>query len=274
VISSTDTKRRVVFVEFTSAQAATATKNKIEQLSSQPGYQSKRHTVSYTSPHTNPFRTLPKDAPTRNKDDANRPGAGGDFKHRNSNDRPQTGITGGGPNFPSTMNFGQNNMGGGMGGNFRGRGGMMNNNNSNNSRGNMNQNGFMGRGGMPGPNASPQPNFGMMNQPNGFANNMNGGMQFQGGFQGNRGGMNMGMRGGGVNRGGRGGFNGAMGNNMPMGQMGGMPMGGMGNPMGMGGNMGNPMGMGGPNPGDMSGGFNPMMGGGFNPMMGGGGGGE
>ncbi|KAF3917239.1 hypothetical protein AA313_de0200151 [Arthrobotrys entomopaga] len=266
----------VAFVEFTTTQGASATKAKIESFATQPGYQSKRHTVNYTQPHNNPFRTLPKDAPARNKDD-NR-GGPGNF-NRDKNHGPMGG------NFPSPANFAPqpNMMGNNMGGGFRGnRGGMMNRGNMGGGGGYMNRNGPGGGGGHMGggpPSGSPPQQFGMMNQP-GF-NNMGGGgggsgggMQFQGGggFQGNRGGgMGMGMRGGGPpNRGGRGGFN----NNMGM-PMGGMPNMGMTPPMG-GMNMGGgPMGgMGGG--GDMGGGnsgFNPMMGSGFNPMMGGGGGG-
>ncbi|KAF3921745.1 hypothetical protein ABW21_db0209626 [Orbilia brochopaga] len=273
----------VAFVEFTTTQAASATKNKIESFASHPGYQSKKHTVSYTQPHSNPFRTLPKDAPTRNKDDNRALGF-------NKDPRPHGPM---GNQFPSPANFAppSNMMGNNMGGGgFRNnnRGGMMNN------RGNMGGGGYMNRpnvgggghhnnhmGG--GPSGSPPPQFGMMNQPSGYNNNMNNpGMPFQGGggYNNNNrgGGMNMPMRGGGPpNRGGRGGFN----NNMPpMGPMGNMgpgmgmtpPMGGMNMGGPMGGMGGNPGGMGGNPGGDMTGGsstFNPMMGGGFNPMMGG-----
>ncbi|KAK6341868.1 hypothetical protein TWF730_001354 [Orbilia blumenaviensis] len=266
----------VAFVEFTTTQASSATKAKIESFATKPGYQSKHHTVNFTQPHSNPFRTLPKDAPARNKDD-NRSGPG-NFK----DNRPHGPM---GNNFPSPANFAPqsnmmgNNMGGGSG--YRGgRGGMMG------GRGNMGGGGgggYMNRnntgshmggsgGGGGGGSGSPPQQFGMMNQPGGFGNmggGGGGGMQFQGGgggFQGNRGGMNMGMRGGGPPNRGRGGFNNNMG--MPMGGM--APNMGMNPPMG-GMNMGGPMGnMGG---GDMSGGnsnFNPMMGSGFNPMMGGG----
>ncbi len=54
------------YVEFTSQQAATATKHYIEYAASEatgPGY--KKHTVIYSTPSLNPFRTLPKDAPAR-----------------------------------------------------------------------------------------------------------------------------------------------------------------------------------------------------------------
>ncbi|KAF3941343.1 hypothetical protein ABW19_dt0203804 [Dactylella cylindrospora] len=255
----------VAFVEFTTTQASSATKAMIESFAAQPGYQSKRHTVSYTSPNNNPFRTLPKDAPARNKDD-NR-GSGGFNK---GGDRPH-GPMGG--NFPSPANFApqSNMMGNNMGSGFRGNrgGGMMGN------RGNMGGGGgYMNRGGHMGggSSGSPPQQFGMMNPSGGFSNmgGGGGGMQFQGGgFGNNRGGMNMGMRGGGPPNRGRGGFN----NNM------GMPMGGMGPNMGMspqmgGMNMPGPMGMGGNPGGDMGGNnstFNPMMGGGFNPMMGSGG---
>ncbi|KAF3084946.1 hypothetical protein TWF225_006275 [Orbilia oligospora] len=278
----------VAFVEFTTTQASSATKAKIESFATQPGYQSKRHTVNFTQPHSNPFRTLPKDAPARNKDD-NRSGPG----NFNKDNRPHGPMSN---NFPSPANFApQSNMmgnnmggggGGGGGGGYRGgRGNMMGGGRGNmggsGGGGYMNRNNAGNHMGGGGGSGSPPQSFGMMNQPGGFGNmgggggGGGGGMQFQGGggggggggFQGNRGGMNMGMRGGGPPNRGRGGFN----NNM------GMPMGGMGPNMGMnppmgGMNMGGPMGnMGG---GDMSGGnsnFNPMMGSGFNPMMGGGG---
>ncbi|EPS36805.1 hypothetical protein H072_9572 [Dactylellina haptotyla CBS 200.50] len=274
----------VAFVEFTTTQASSATKAKIESFATQPGYQSKRHTVNYTQPHNNPFRTLPKDAPARNKDD-NR-GGSGNFNRDNKPHGPMgnNNFSGQTNNFAPQAGMMGNNSN--MGGGYRPRGGMMNNrgNMGGSGGGYMNRNGPGGHmgGGSGGSSGSPPQQFGMMNQPGGGFNNMGGGggtgggMQFQGGgggggggggFQGHRGGgMNMGMRGGGPpNRGGRGGFNNNMG--MPMGGMGGPNM-GMNPPMG-GMNMGGPMG----GNGDMSGGnsnFNPMMGSGFNPMMGGG----
>jgi hypothetical protein len=67
----------VAFVEFASPQAAAAVKAKIESGSSQPMYLGKRHSVSYTNPNANPFRTLPKEAPQRDRP-RDFPGAGED----------------------------------------------------------------------------------------------------------------------------------------------------------------------------------------------------
>lgn len=190
---------RQAYVEFTSQQAATATKHKIDAFGSGQQYV-KKHIVTYSNPNVNPFRTLPKDAPLR----AAKEGQGS---------RPQT----------TNFNNDRGNQNGNFAGNFRGRTpgynarGAMNNNNNmigNNFNRNFSNPVMSNMGG----------NF---NSPmGGFPNNPMGG-QF-GGFN-NRGGM-MGMRGGANMRGGRGG--------MPNGMMGGMPMGGMpmgGMPGGMGG---------------------------------------
>ncbi|QKX63896.1 uncharacterized protein TRUGW13939_11068 [Talaromyces rugulosus] len=226
------------FVEFTTPQGATAVKHLIEHYanSGQPG---RKHSANYTSPHQNPFRTLPKDAPAR-KDD------------RNNRQFNQTG----------NQNYGMNNNMGGGGGGFRGRGGFNNrggmgyNNNRNFSSG-------MGGGGFQG-GAGGGPMGGA-----GFQNPM-GGMNNYGGFN-NRGGnmMGGGMRGGPNMRGGRGGAGnmGAAPNMMGMGMA---PMGGMGMNPAMAGNM-NPM-MGNMGMGFQGGNFNPNFGGGFqgNQQMGGG----
>ena len=188
----------------------------------------KKMTIAWSSPTTNPFRTLPKDAPARATRDgpSNRvpsgPGYGGG--HNNS-----------GGNY-SGGNYGGGNYGGG-GGNFRGRG------NYGGPRGNMNQGGYNrnfsgGGGGGMGGGYNNNNNMGFNNGPMGGGSGGN--------FAFNRGGMMGGMRGGpGGMRGGRGG----------MGGMGG-GMGGMGGNMGaMGGGMG-----GGMNNGMMGGGMGPMGG--------------
>jgi hypothetical protein len=197
---------RQAYVEFSSQQAATAAKHKIDTFGEGQQYV-KKHIVTYSNPNVNPFKTLPKDAPMRAGKDgpANRPVAG------NYNDRSQQ-------------------SGGNYGGNFRGRGGYNRGNMNNNMGGGFNRN-FQnpGMGGMGGNFQAPMGGFN--------AGSMGGG-QFSGGF--NRGGMMNNMRGGpGMMRGGRGGMNsGGMMGGMPMGgmQMGGMPgaMPGMGNPMNMG----------------------------------------
>jgi hypothetical protein len=187
--------RRQAYLDFSSQQAATATKHQIE-LPEEGQAVPKKHSVIYSSPNNNPFRTLPKDAPARGKDVGSR----------------------GGGNMGGYNDRGTNNNGGNFGGGFRGRGGYNNNNrggyNRNFSGANMgggfNNNNNMGGGG-------------------GFNNNNNMGGNF--GF--NRGGMMGGsMRGGPMGmRGGRGGMNNM--NNMNNGMMGGMGgMGGMGMPMG------------------------------------------
>ncbi|PCG89365.1 Nucleotide-binding, alpha-beta plait [Penicillium occitanis (nom. inval.)] len=224
------------YVEFSTLQAATAVKRLIEHYAStgQPG---RKHSANYTNPHQNPFRTLPKDAPTRKDDRNNRP-----F------------------NQPGTQNmgYGMNNMASGnAGGGFRGgrggfnRGGMGYNNR--NYSGGMNT-GFQGAGGPMGGG--------------GFNNPMGGGMGGYGGGFNNRGGnmMGGGMRGGPNMRGRGGGPN--MGGAPNMMGMGMNPMGGMGMNPAMAGGM-NPM-MGNMGMGFQAGNFNPNFGGGFqgNPQMG------
>lgn len=204
------THGRQAFIEFTNVQAATAAKHKIETVNAS-GQTGRKHTLNYTSPHTNPFRTLPKDAPMRKDNQAR---AAGNFT----------------PN--PAMNFGMNNMGGGG---FRGgRGGF-------NNRGGMNNNiGFNRNFQNPMGGFQPTPMMG------GFQPNPMGGMQNYG-FNNNRGNMmGGGMRGGPGGMRGRGA--GMAGANMmgmpamnPMGGMGMNPMAGGMNPMmgGMGaGNMG------------------------------------
>ncbi|KAH0607499.1 uncharacterized protein H6S33_002533 [Morchella sextelata] len=256
----------VAFVEFTSPQAAAAVKLKIEAGGNQPAYMGKRHTVSYTNPAVNPFRTLPKDAPQRDRPrDGFQGGRGGNSSSGAGNDRSGHSAP---PNMPPvSMNTG-GGMNAGGGGNFRGgnRGGF------GGARGNMGGGGFMGNrggGGFGGPVGAPQgsPQQGFQAPMTGFGAQGMPMQQFGGGnFQGGgnfppRGGMNQ-MRGAGGMRGGRGmGPNGMMAGGMP-------GMGGnMGGGMGMGNNMG---GMGGAMGGQMGGGdmgamFNPMGMGGFNP---------
>ncbi|KAI0099821.1 hypothetical protein GGR51DRAFT_564656 [Nemania sp. FL0031] len=197
------------YLEFSSQQAATAAKHQIESAGSegtQPG--GKKHNVIYSSPVTNPFRTLPKDAPARGKDNpASRGGAGGNFNDRGGGNFRGRGNFNG-PRGGFNRNFGGGNMGGGGGGGFH------NNNNMGGGGGGFGNN--MGGGGF------------------GFGNMGGGGGQF--GFRGGMMGGNMGgsMRGGGM-RGGRGGgmgpaMNPGVGagmNNGMMGGMSGMPMMGM-----------------------------------------------
>ncbi|KAI0468987.1 hypothetical protein F4859DRAFT_193024 [Xylaria cf. heliscus] len=198
------------YLEFTSQQAATAAKHQIDSAGlegAQPG--GKKHSVIYSSPVNNPFRTLPKDAPARGKDNpASRGGAGGSF-----NDR-------GGGNFRGRGNFNGPRGGGGgfnrnfSGGNMGGGGGSFHNN-------------MGGGGGGFGNNMGGGGSFGFGNIPGGGGGNFG----FRGGMMGSN--MGGGMRGGGM-RGGRGGgmgpgMNPGVGAGMNNTMMGGM--GGLGMPM-------------------------------------------
>ncbi|KAI9670760.1 MAG: hypothetical protein M1817_003870 [Caeruleum heppii] len=202
------------FVEFSSLQASSAVKRKIESFGEGLTY-GKKHSVIFTGPH-NPYRTLPKDAPPRGKDGP---------RHHQS-----PGAQVGNPNGP--MNYGMNNMGGGYRG---GRGG------PSHRGGPMNMGGYQNRH-FSGPMSNPPAGSFQGGAPMGgyHGGQMGGAMPQYGAF--NRGGMMGGMRGmGGAPRGGRGGMMGGM----PMGGMGGMMGGGMPGQMGtMGGAMGmGPMGM-------------------------------
>ena len=213
-------------MEFTTPQAATATKHSIENHGA-TGSTGRKHTVNYTNPHANPFRTLPKDAPMRKENNRTGPAAG--FNSGNN----------------QNMNFSSGGMGMGGGG-YRGRGGFNNNRGMGGNMGNFNnRNNFNSMGGFQG---GAGPSGGMMG---GFQGAPMGGMQNYG-FNNRGGAMGGGMMGGGMRggpggmRGGRGGGN--MGGSNMMGMPGMNPMGGMGmnpmaggmNPMmgGMGGNMG------------------------------------
>ena len=185
---------REVYVEFSSAQAATTLKRKIESFSQL--YQ-KKYNVYYAPANSNPYRTLPKDAPNRkefnkNQGPSNQSSQGGNFQRNNFNNRGSynnnRGSMGGG-------NFNQGNrsfsgpMGGvnsgfgsnigfnpqmgiqGMGGNFGfNRGGTMGG--MNNMRGGMQT---RGRGGMNMGGISPGMGMGMGNMNMGMGMNMMGG---------------------------------------------------------------------------------------------------
>ncbi|KZM19698.1 uncharacterized protein EKO05_0004036 [Ascochyta rabiei] len=188
-----------VYVQLQSPQAATALKHQVDQLFKDQAH-TKKPTAIFNPPHHNPFKTLPKDVPARDK---------------NRNDQQPGGFNNrGGGNF----NRFNNNRG-----NFNNRGGSMgyqNRNFSSPASGNMGgqMGGYGGQGGMQNFGGNPM---------------MGGGNNFGGGF--NRGGNMMGgaMRGGMNNRGGRGGMGmnnmGGGGMQMPMGgnmMMGGGMMGG------------------------------------------------
>jgi hypothetical protein len=177
-----------------SPQAATAAKHIIEEVTNEPAQAGiKKTTIQFWNPGANPFRTLPKDAPMRGKEQ--QPGG-------------------------STGPY--NNQGNFRGGFRGGRGGF------NNNRGNMGQGNFRG-----GYNNNQQQNhMNFNNMGGGFNGPMGGNPQQFGGFQGNRGNMmGGGMRGNMGGMRGRGG-NMGMGMNhmggMPMGMPGNMGMGMMG----------------------------------------------
>ncbi|KAF2747495.1 hypothetical protein M011DRAFT_494280 [Sporormia fimetaria CBS 119925] len=191
------------YVQLETPQAATALKHQIEAIYKDQA-QGKKPSAIFNPPHLNPFKTLPKDVPARDKNRGDRSSGsyggpqgnnpGGNFNRFNNR---------GGFNNRGNQNAGYRNFSAPMGGNMAGGMG-----------------GFGGAGAM-----------------NNFVPPMGGMNNFGGGF--NRGGAMMGgMRGGMNARGGRGG---AMGMN-PMGGPMNMPMGNnmMGMPggmMGMGGNM-------------------------------------
>lgn len=219
-----------IYVQLQTPQAATALKHQIDNLFKDQAH-TKKPTAIFNPPHVNPFKTLPKDVPARDK---------------GRNDRATSGNYGN----QGTGNY--NNRGG-----YNNNRGGFNNNRGNNMGYQNNRNFSSPVGGAMGNNMGGS--YGAQAPMNGFNNPMGGGMNGFGGF--NRGGM-MGnnMRGGGMNNRGRGGGMGmnAMGAT-PMGM--GMPMAnnmmGMGgNMMGMGGNMGMMGGMGGGFGGSPQG-FNP-----------------
>lgn len=204
------------YVELASSQAATATRRHIESLfnndNSGSGHGQQRHpTVSYHAQGNNPFKTLPKDAPQRARENAGRGAPGGPGNFNNNIGQANSFQGGGGGGF-------QGGFRGGRGGGYN-RGGMRGGFNAN--YGNSNMGAFNN-------------NMGAFNNPMG------------GGFGGpafNRGGgMGRGTPGmGGPMRGGRGGMMGNPGGMNGMG-MGGMPNMGMGAMPNMGMNMMGPMG--------------------------------
>ena len=181
---------RQAYALFSSPQAATAVKRKVETFGDGQVYKQKI-AVSFSNPYLNPFKTVPKDGGNRKDHQMNR-------------------------NYNSQ---GQSNYNSGSG--YRGRGGY--NNRGMNNVGGYNRGGFQQNQQVPMPGGYP-PASGFQGNPA-----MGAGMQPYGNFQ-NRGGMmggGPGMRGNPMGmRGGRGGMNGMMGMPMGMGPMPGqMPMG-------------------------------------------------
>lgn len=143
---------------FDSPGASTAVKHKIESVPDATS-QARKFTVNFTNPSSNPFKTLPKDAPARTKEERSSRGAynsygpsRGDYSERGSSFRGRgRGYDRGGfnRNFsgPSGAGYNNNNayssnMMNTFG--FSNRGGMMN--------GNMRGGNMGGRGGGPVPN--------------------------------------------------------------------------------------------------------------------------
>ncbi|KIW15353.1 hypothetical protein PV08_05399 [Exophiala spinifera] len=164
------------YIEFSSPQAATVAKHRIEsQDGAQPG--ARKHSVVFTNATQNPFKTLPKDAPARARDE--RPVRGGGF---NSGPRSENA-------YGANQGFR-----GGRGGSFH-RGGY-----GGQGQYNRNFSGPMGGYNSSNNNMGFQGNMGMNNNYGGFNRGgmMGGPMRGNmGGMRGNRGGMNpmMGMGG-------------------------------------------------------------------------------
>ncbi|KAL1613030.1 hypothetical protein SLS60_001262 [Paraconiothyrium brasiliense] len=176
-----------VYVQLQSPQAATALKHQIEALYKDQTH-TKKPTAIFNPPHVNPFKTLPKDVPQRDKNRGDR-SSSGNFGNQGGQGGNNMGFQRGGFNGPA------GNMGGNMGGfggpgpmnNFGGgpMGGM-----NNFGGGNFNRGGMMGggmRGGMNnrGRGGMGMNNMGGMNMP--MANNMMGmagGMGMMGGNMG------------------------------------------------------------------------------------------
>lgn len=201
------------FVEFSSPQASTALKRRIESgtinAATAGGNGNRKFSVVFANASNNPFKTLPKDAPARAKEDrAQRAGSSTPYSQ---------------PQHQNETGFRGNGYRGRGGGGYNSRGGnFQNNQNTYNNNRNFSapMNGTAG-----GFNNGGNPSFqnGMPNMMNNFANNT---FNPRGGM--NRGGMG-GMRGG---RGGNQQMNNAMmPMNMGMGMMGMNPMmAGMGGP--------------------------------------------
>jgi hypothetical protein len=181
------------YIEFGSLSAATTAKRLIDKMPADGGHLGqKKISTQYWSTNANPFRTLPKDAPTRGKDQP----------------RSTTSTT----SYSDRGNYANNNTFRGRGSFSGGRGGMNQGNYSRNFGNNMGYNN-MG-GGFGGPNNNNNNNsFGFNNR----GNLMGGGMRGTAGMRGGRGGNMMNMN----PMGGMGGMGMGMPGNMGMGMMGG-----------------------------------------------------
>lgn len=192
-----------VYIEFSSPQASTALKHRIEsgvvQEEGTGASSQRRIAVMFSTNNTNPFKTLPKDAPARAKEDRNARAGSTPYSappsHSNGEYRGNSGYRGRGG--------------------YGGRGGYQNQNQSNYNNRNFSNPAMNMNGGFDAfNNQAFQQNGGM-----GIMNNFGGNFNARGGFN-NRGSM----------RGGRGGPMNANPMGMPMGMNMGMNMMGM-NPM-------------------------------------------
>ncbi|RVX70004.1 hypothetical protein B0A52_06175 [Exophiala mesophila] len=202
------------YVDFSSLQAATAAKHKIEAIAtSLPS--TRKHSVTFSNASMNPFKTLPKDAPARARDE--RPTRGGPTAYNSSPHGPSS--------YGGSHTGFRGNRGGFNRGNYQGHGGS--HNQYNNRSYTQAAGGYNSGGGFPG-GVGMNNTFGSFNRGAMMNNSVRGGNM--GGMRGGRGGMNnmMGMGGG-------------MGMGMGMGNMGMNPMmAGMGMGAGFQGNAFNP----------------------------------
>ena len=164
-----------VYLSFDSPEASSAAKHKIDDLTEGPN-KTRKFTIAFSNGSHNPFKTSPKDAPARAKEERSIRGGSsaynmgrGDFGDRGGYrgrgrgyDRGGYGGQGYNRNLSGPVG-GYNNRGG-----FQGNMGMMNNNFNNFNRGAMMGNNMRGNmGGMPGGrggmNMMQMGNMGMMN---------------------------------------------------------------------------------------------------------------
>ena len=165
--------RRQIYIEFYTPQESTAAKHFVDKMPADAGQLGqKRITTQYWNPAVNPFRTLPKDAPARGKDQGRSAPSGpyndrgnfsGGFRGRGGFGGPRGNMNQGNYNRNFSGNMGYNNMGGGG---FGGPGGVGNfgfNNRGNMMGGGMRGGGMRGRGGgnMMGMNPMGGMNMGM-----------------------------------------------------------------------------------------------------------------
>jgi hypothetical protein len=158
-----------VFLSFQSAQSATAVKHQIESITDGSS-QARNFGVIFANAGSNPFKTLPKDAPVRNKDDRSSRGAynnsaysdRGSFRGRGGRGHDRGGFS---------RNFSGPPAGSGYNNNAYGSMGMANNFGFNNNRGGMMGNSMRG-GNMPmrGGRGANMNNVMSMNGPMGMPN--------------------------------------------------------------------------------------------------------